>query len=139
MKNIGILLQESASLMKREFERIARPEQITLMQWRVLGELSRAQSMRQIDICASVNASAMTISDVLERLEMAGLINRAVDDTDSRAKSVTISKSGMTKVETMRPLAANVFARAFQGIAPDDLDAMHRSLAQIAENLEEKK
>ncbi|WP_071673033.1 MarR family winged helix-turn-helix transcriptional regulator [Nioella nitratireducens] len=137
MKSIALLLHESATLMKREFERCARPNNLTLMQWRMLGELSREGAMRQTALIAALNAPAMTVSDVAERMERAGLIRREADPEDSRAKLVAISAEGEALAAKMRDISNGVFARAFDGISADDLDRLQQTLARITQNLDE--
>src|SRR5687767_12420199 len=100
------MLHNAANLMKREFERAARPHGLTLLQWRVLGQLSREVGLTQIALGARLDVSPMTISDVIERLEMAGLVAREVDPLDSRAKIVRITDDALPIVERMRTVAA---------------------------------
>ena len=79
----------------------------------------------------------MTISDVVERLEAAGLVAREVDPSDSRAKIVRITAPARTQVEEMRAVAAEVYERALDGIGEADRAAMERALTRIASNLED--
>ncbi|XDA99205.1 MarR family transcriptional regulator [Sulfitobacter sp. LCG007] len=138
MRSIALRLQETSSLMKREFERVAKPHGLTLTQWRVIGELSRTGAMRQVELGSAINASAMTVSDVADRLEAAGLVVRGVDPLDGRAKTVELSPQGREKLVRMREISAGVFDKALAGIAPSDIEAMTRALARIVENLEDR-
>ena len=79
----------------------------------------------------------MTISDVVERLEAAGLVAREVDPSDSRAKIVRITTPARELVEEMRSVAAGVYERALDGIDEADRAAMERALTRIASNLED--
>ena len=137
MKNIALLLQESSSLLKREFERTARPHNLTLTQWRVLGELARSGAKKQVELGGLINASPMTVSDVAERLDAAGFIRRETDPEDSRAKLLLLTDKGNQMVEVMRELAAEVFAKAMAGIPPQDIDTLTHALTRITENLED--
>ena len=86
MRDIMMLLHETAGLMRRRFEQAARPEELTLMQWRALGLLERNGPMRQVEIKEALEASPMTISDLAERMQSAGLVVRQTDpheDTDA--------------------------------------------------------
>lgn len=135
MKSIGLLLQESSALMKRRFEQEARPQQLTLMQWRVLAELSRSGPVRQVALVEAINVSAMTVSDVADRLEKAGLVSRVPAPSDSRAKEISLTAAGERKVAEMRDIAVGVFAEVFDGIPPEDLDTLSRTLTRIVANL----
>ena len=137
MQSLGLMLHNAASLLKREFERAVRPHGLTLLQWRVLGQLSREDGLTQTALGACLEASPMTISDVVERLEAAGLVAREVDPSDSRAKIVRITAPARTQVEEMRAVAAEVYERALDGIGEADRAAMERALTRIASNLED--
>jgi DNA-binding MarR family transcriptional regulator len=131
------LLHNAANLLKREFERAARPHGLTLLQWRVLGELSRNEGLTQTALGGRLEASPMTISDVIERLEIAGFATREVDPSDSRAKLVAITTKARALVEEMRAVADEVYGKAVDGIDEADRAAMIRALTRIAANLED--
>lgn len=135
-KTIGLLLHEASALMRREFERAARPKKLTLMQWRVLARLSDQGDMRQAELGVAINASPMTISDVAERLECAGLLRRDPDPEDSRAKRLALTDAGLAKVLEMRTTAAQVFDKALDGIPEDDIAGLTRALTRLIQNLE---
>ncbi|MYM56929.1 MarR family winged helix-turn-helix transcriptional regulator [Thalassovita mangrovi] len=135
MRNIAAMLHEATLLMRRRFESAARPQKLTLMQWRFLGTLARKGAMRQVALGEAIKASPMTVSDVAERLVAAGLIRRDTDPDDSRAKIVALTESGERKTEIMRDISAAVFADAFDGVSEADLEALQRALPRIIENL----
>ena len=106
------------------------------MQWRTLGALSRNDGMSQVALAARVEASQMTMSDIIDRLESEGLVRRESDPSDGRAKLVRITEAALPIVAEMHEIAATVYATALDGIAPQDLDALTRALQQIVGNLE---
>lgn len=135
MKDIAILLHEATALLRRRFEKAARPQKLTLMQWRFLGTLARNGTMRQVGLGKAIKASPMTVSDLAERLEGAGLITREVDPEDTRAKTVALTEAGLRKVEVMADISTLVFAETFGGVTGPDLAALRRALPRIIENL----
>ncbi len=139
MNSIGLMLYETAAMLKREFERSARPYKLTLLQWRVLASLAERDSVTQTDLGAELKAGAMTISDVIERLELAGLVTRETDPADNRAKRVCITPKGSALRLEMRGVAERVYARTLEGIDPADHAATERVLTRIAENLQDRK
>jgi DNA-binding MarR family transcriptional regulator len=139
MQSLGLMLQDAANLLKREFERAAKPHQLTLLQWRVLGQLSRTDGLTQTALGGQLDASPMTISDVVERLEAAALVEREVDPSDSRAKLVRITPKARALVEQMRGVAAQVYDKALLGVDEADREAMARALSRIAANLDERR
>jgi len=135
-QSLGLMLHDAARLLKREFERRARDHALTLMQWRVLGTLSRDGGLTQKALGVRVEASPMTITDILDRLEGLGLVRREPDPSDSRAKRVSITEAALPVIDEMRSLAGEVYDQALRGIAPADRDALIRALGQITANLE---
>lgn len=136
MKRIAILLHETTAVLRRRFEQAAKPQGLTLNQWKALGKLAdRGGPMRQVELGEALRASPMTVSDLCDRLERAGLVTREPSAEDSRAKDVALTPAGRRKVGQMRDVAEAVFAEAFEGIAPADLEAAERALGQMMENL----
>ena len=136
MQSLGLMLHDAARLMKSEFERRARGHRLSLMQWRTLGALYRSDGMSQTVLAARVEASQMTMSDIIDRLEGVGLVRREADPQDGRAKLVWITDDAKPIVEEMRDIATDVYAQALAGIAAEHLDGLTRSLTQIIANLE---
>lgn len=136
MQSLGLMLHDAARLMKSEFERRAKGHRLSLMQWRTLGALARSDGMSQVALAARVEASPMTMSDIIDRLEGDGLVSRETDPSDGRAKLVRITQAAQPIVEEMRGIATEVYATALAGIAPEDLDGLTRALQQIVTNLE---
>lgn len=139
IKTIGLLLQEAASLTRREFERAARPEGLTLTQWRVLATLGKhPDGLRQTALGCAINASPMTISDVAERLEAAGLISRGPDPDDSRAKRMEMTAEGEAVLLRMRSIAGEILDIALAGLEESAVAQLSTGLRRIVENLQDR-
>ncbi|MGR3567063.1 MarR family transcriptional regulator [Pseudooceanicola nanhaiensis] len=135
MKDVAILLHEASGLLRRRFEQAARPEGLTLMQWRALGLLDQQGPLRQVAIGEALEASPMTISDLADRLESAGLVTRATDPSDSRAKVLELTETGATKLRTMRRISEAVFAQVFAGVTGRETAALRQGLLKLKKNL----
>ncbi|MDN5786466.1 MarR family winged helix-turn-helix transcriptional regulator [Pseudorhodobacter sp.] len=136
MQNLGLMLHDAARLIKSEFERRARGHRLSLMQWRTLGALHRSDGISQTALAARVEASQMTMSDIIDRLEADGLVRRESDPSDRRAKLIRIADAAGPIVADMHAIANDAYATALQGISPADLEGLTRSLQQIVTNLE---
>lgn len=138
-KGVGLLLHEASALVRREFERAAGPEGLTLTQWRVMAQLSHhPEGMRQAALGKAINASPMTVSDVAERLESAGFVRRCTDPADSRAKLVRATPEGAVLMVRMRETASGILDRALDGLDRDERDKLADLLGQIIENLQDR-
>jgi MarR family transcriptional regulator for hemolysin len=135
LQSLGLLLHDAARLLKREFERESRQYGLTLLQWKVLAKLADGDGLSQATLAGLVEASPMTLSDIVERLESRGLVTRAPDPADSRAKLVSIEPAARVMVGRMRGVVTEVYDRALSGIASEDRAALTRALTRITENL----
>lgn len=136
MQTLGLALHDAARLMKSAFERQARGHRLSLMQWRTLGALDRCDGISQAALAARVEASQMTMSDIIDRLEGDGLVRRESDPSDGRAKLVWIADAAKPVVEEMHDIASDVYAAALDGISSDDIEGLTRCLRKIVKNLE---
>ncbi|MBT9382438.1 MarR family transcriptional regulator [Pseudooceanicola sp. CBS1P-1] len=134
-KRIGLLTQEAAGLLKRAFEREARPYRLTLLQWRILGALGERDGQTQTELGQELRTGAMTISDVVERLEGMALVRREVDPGDSRAKRVHLTEKGAALRRRMRDKAERVYGQALDGLTPAEIAATEEVLRRISDNL----
>jgi MarR family transcriptional regulator for hemolysin len=136
LQSLGFLIHNAATQLRREFERAARPYGLTLMQWRVLAASSKDEGQSQSSIGTRLDASPMTVSDVLERMEAGGLVTRETDPADSRAKLVRTTDEGQRLLSEMRVIADRVYQDALAGIDDVERAALVRALTKISANLE---
>ena len=101
--------------------------QITRAEWRVLAALGANNGMAAKDIGAYSTLDKMQVSRAVARLEEGGLITRATDDADRRAKILTLTASGRTLFQKIVPLA-----RAREDYLLEDLDPQERAVLERA-------
>ena len=101
--------------------------QITRAEWRVLAALGANNGMAAKDIGAYSTLDKMQVSRAVARLEEAGLITRATDDADRRAKILTLTGSGRALFQKIVPLA-----QAREDYLLEDLDPKERAVLDKA-------
>lgn len=101
--------------------------QITRAEWRVLAALGANNGMAAKDIGAYSTLDKMQVSRAVARLEETGLITRATDDADRRAKILTLTVSGRALFQKIVPLA-----RAREDYLLEDLDPQERAMLEKA-------
>lgn len=136
VQSLALALHDAARLLRSEFERRARQKRLSLMQWRALGMLAREDGITQTALAARIEASPMTMSDILDRLEALGYVTREPDPSDSRAKLARITPAAQETVGEMREIAQEVYALALAGIPAEDQATLLRGLNRIAANLD---
>ncbi|MCB1387644.1 MAG: MarR family transcriptional regulator [Rhodobacteraceae bacterium] len=135
-KSLLVLINDAARLTRSEFGRSARDHKLTLLQWRTLGVLARGEAMTQSAIAARIEASPMTMSDIVNRLESLGYVDRQTDPADSRAKRVHLAPAALPIVEDMRAIAQSLTARALAGFSDAERDQLAALLARVMANLD---
>ena len=98
-------------------------------------EGQRNGPMRQVEIKEALEASPMTISDLAERMQAAGLVTRQTDPNDSRAKTLTLTDAGHAKFAIMHQISEAVFDEVAIGIGDETKAALRDGLSAIKDNL----
>ena len=112
-----------------------RAGDLTFPQWRVLvvvGE--RPSGVRVSEVARRIGASSPSASRLIRRMERAGLVTTARDETDRRATLVGLSDAGArvrsTVISHRRRLVARLF-RSHKGRLPRDLDHGLKAIGEV--------
>ena len=80
-------------MRRSAYDQIMKPLGITRAQWWVLAHLSRHDGMMQTQLADVLDVGKASIGTLLERLEVAGFIERRPDATDKRARRVFMMRA----------------------------------------------
>lgn len=127
----GYLLGKVTMLWQRKQKRVLDPLDLTQTQFVLLAALGwlskKSNAVTQVDIANQSNADRMMVSKVLRTLEDKGFITRKEHETDTRAKTIRLTKSGNV-----------VLQKAIIEIENADLDffaALENKLSQFNKNM----
>jgi DNA-binding MarR family transcriptional regulator len=128
-------LYQASNLMHKHGTRHVEPFGATTQQWAALGALARprvaAEGMTVKDLVGFLGVSRQNLSQVLDRLEGRGWIERVVDAEDARSRRIRLTASGNAAWSAMQ---APIEAFYTSALAP--LDASERAaLADLLERL----
>jgi MarR family transcriptional regulator, transcriptional regulator for hemolysin len=132
---IGLAVSSTAKALNRAFTDELAQAGGSQHVWLILVALKQQQWRAQQEIAAAVGVEGPTLTHHLDRLEKAGLIERARDPEDRRAVRVELTPAGEELFHTLRKAAMSFDGRLRAGIADDDLEACRRVLAQLRENV----
>jgi len=132
---ISKLIFSVTKQMRRIFEQQARLQDMTLPQWRALGQLVQSDGLSQSALSTLIETDQMTTSKILRLLETRGLIERLPDPNDSRAKIVRATPPVAGMVEAMKEVAADLHETMLKGIPDADREVLVRVLNKISDNL----
>ncbi|MEZ5910980.1 MAG: MarR family transcriptional regulator [Paracoccaceae bacterium] len=126
-------LAVAASRVSRAFaERYREEFGLTIPEWRVLANLSRAGSVSVREIHARVDMDKSKVSRAASRLEQAGLIEKREHEVDRRLVDMRLTDAGRALVERIVPIA-----RAYQDELEERLGADQTALRQALATLME--
>jgi len=128
-------IAETATALRRAFDRRAVSLGVTRAQWRVLAKLSRTPGMRQVELADHLDMEAITLCRIVDRLAEAGLVERQPDPQDRRAWKLVLTHKSKPLVKKLAALADDLGDEAFQGLPVERRDAVRATLAAIRDNV----
>ncbi len=133
--SFGHVIHDVARLLRRRFDAEAQRHDLTLPQWRALGQLSKTDGLSQVTLAGLIDTDPMTLSGLVERMEAKGLVERVTNPDDSRAKLVRITPKSRALVSEMKVLASEVYADALAGVSEAEQTMALGVLNRICDNL----
>ncbi|MFM9852013.1 MAG: MarR family winged helix-turn-helix transcriptional regulator [Sphingomonadaceae bacterium] len=133
--SLGILLADTARLMRRAFDQRARSIGVTRPQWRVLTMLIRHEGLNQGAIAELLEVEPITLCRMVDRLAEAGLVERRADPGDRRAWRLYLTEKARPLLAELRILADGLFEEALTGISPAEQETLHTMLDIIRSNV----
>jgi DNA-binding MarR family transcriptional regulator len=133
METILPEIGETAHALRKAFGRRAANIGVTGAQWKVLLKLTRKPGLRQTELADMLDVEPITLSRLVDRLEEAGLVERAADPADRRAWRLHVTAKAKPVVAKLMAIAEEMWADAFAGIARKDIETTRQVLAQVRE------
>src|SRR5215212_7785101 len=101
----------------------------------VLWELSRQEGLCQSYLVERMCVQPPTVSKMLDRMELAGLVRRSPDAEDSRISRVYLTEQGRSNLQGVREIWIGLEQRMTENLTPEERMLLRRLLLQIYENL----
>jgi DNA-binding MarR family transcriptional regulator len=134
METLPFEIAETAHALRKAFDRRAVGMGVTRAQWKVLFRLERQPGLRQIELADMLDVEPITLSRIVDRLEDAGLVERAADPADRRAWRLHVTAQAQPLIKKLRGVADEMIAEAFGGIDPEDIEITRAVLGRVREN-----
>ena len=134
METLPFEIGETAHALRKAFDRRAVGLGVTRAQWKVLFHLTRQPGLRQNELADRLDVEPITLSRIVDRLQEAGLVERAPDPADRRAWRLHVTDRARPLVEQLKAVGAELAADAFGGINPEDIEIARQVLTRVREN-----
>lgn len=131
----GFLVHDVSRLRRVVVDRALRPRGITRSQWWILAFLSRRDGMTLTALAADLDLTKVAVGKFVDRMEVAGFVERRSDQLDARVKRVYLTKKGTKLVGTIRESVDSIEAEIVDNIDDEALATAGVVLVRIKENL----
>ena len=99
VEDLERVLREVAATVRQRGRRALSALGITPPQFDALIQLKRGGEMTMGDLCARLHLASSTVTDLIDRMERAGLAQRFRDETDRRVVRLRATKRGLEVIE----------------------------------------
>jgi DNA-binding MarR family transcriptional regulator len=136
-ETIGLLLVDAARLLRLQIDRALEDAGLGLTagEARTLAYVSLYPASRQIALATQMNVEPMTLVTFLDKLESRGLVVRASDPTDRRAKIVQLAPDAQPTLEQVLGITRKVQEEALQDFDPDEIARLRTLLKRMRANI----
>ena len=108
---------------------------ITPGEARALLHIAALEGARQSQIAERLGIEPMTACVYIDKLEKQGLVTRAPDPDDRRAKNVVATETAKILIDRILEQTAAIREQSFAGLAPAERDTMMEALKRVRANL----
>jgi len=126
---------ETATALRRAFDRRAASLGVTRAQWRALARISRQPGLRQVELAEQLDIEAITLCRIIDRLEESGLVERQRDPADRRAWQLLLTDKAKPITEHLGALADEFGDEVLTGLSTADRKSLRARLASIRANI----
>ena len=131
----GFLLWQTTMIWQRQIKRSLEPYDISHAQFVIMATLMWFEAHRynttQILIVNWSKLDKMTVSKSLRKLVALGFVNRIEHETDTRAKSVSLTEKGKEMVRTLVPIVESIDSTFFGKASIQEQKSLVQILAKL--------
>jgi DNA-binding MarR family transcriptional regulator len=132
---LGFLLHDVARLLRKRFEQNGRGFGLTRAQWQVLAVLQKADGIQQSGLAELLEIEPITLARLLDRLEVARLVERRPHPSDRRIKLIYLLPDALPVIAQMRETGELTRAEALVDISEADSERLAAILTVMRRNL----
>ena len=133
--NAAFLASDIGRLFRKRFEAANRDSQVTSSQMRLLGAIARNPGASQIALANRLEVEPFTAGRMIDRLELAGMVERRPDPADRRAWRLHLTERAEPLVAAARGKIEQLVERAFEGFSASERAATDALLQRMRDNL----
>lgn len=133
----GYTVADITRLFRRVFDRRSAHLGLTRVQWRALSRIERAQGLSQKQLAEDLDLEAIAVGRVVDRLEIAGFIERRAHPDDRRCWSLYLAPKSADVMAGMKRISSVLRDDVLSSLDPQELAITLRVLASVKDTLNE--
>lgn len=137
-RSIGFLFRDIARFRGILFDQIMQPYGLTLAQAFVLNHLFRKDGLTQTEIAELMDIGTVTVSGLLDRLEVRGWVVRTTDLKDRRAKQVWLTPEASNIQKKMAECLQRLNDITMEGLDAAEIEQLSTMLRKAKVNLSQE-
>jgi DNA-binding MarR family transcriptional regulator len=139
LDNIGFLIHETAQAITVAWGTVMSPLGLTRPQVRVIAWVDHSPGITQAELSARLGITAMSLTGLLDRMELKHLVTRTEDPADRRVKRIFLTQAAL-KLKPEMEVIANEFRKAVhEGVSQKDLATTFNVLNKFRTNIKSNK
>lgn len=133
------LIYDVAQLMRRHADSRARKDGMTRAQWALLSRLERHPDSTQSDLAQQTDVEPITVGRLIDRLEVAGFVERRPDPTDRRIWRLRVTAKSAPLLREIEAFRGELNKGMSKGVDDETLKALVKGLQMMRFNLSPSK
>ena len=134
----GLLINKLAHAMALDMDRRLKSYDVTMSQWAMLKQLWQKEGRSQVELQELLGLDGATVTGLVQRMTLLGLIQRRPDPSDKRVQRVFLTERGRALEQTTVIFEEEVNAHTLKGFSADERAFFLRLLTRALHNCEEK-
>lgn len=102
----------------------------------LLCQVAKQDGMTQSELAQALSVQGATITNLLKRMEDAGMVVRRRDDEDNRLVRVYVTDEGRQREEAITEQFEQLIKQMFAGMCGEEYESFRRTIGQLMTNLE---
>lgn len=120
------------------FQKVMLDEGLYFGQLPIVEYVARHNGCSQVEIAETLNLSPASVAISTKRLQKAGIIDKAVDDTNLRSKKLTITEKGRGISNKCRETVDSLDKRLFASFSSQELVQLKEYLDRLIDNISDE-
>ena len=134
-RDLMLLLNDVARLLRTRFDQRARARGMTRAQWVILARLNAQPGLSQIEMASLLEVEPISVGRLVDRLEARGLLERRPDPADRRVWRLHLLPAAQPILDEISKARDVLGAELFDGVDASTRSTMIDALLRMKNNL----